>query len=429
MTKYMLLKSFLALFILSSFSCGKKDDRKVTPKSASQQTQTTKVSSSDGTAAQTTENTAQSSDSTIKITQNSSADSTKVVITSADNSVALSADASKQVSSDTTIVVQKNSQDGTKAQTKESVSVPVVNGAAQGKPAVSEISEAEKTAVLKVKVVNQKLLAEILNQTNQVVYKSKVTPLEQALVDLKKGDEDSFCSISGDIDFVSKKMVAITAIDKKIVDQDADVFETEITLMSQNKKSLLKCTHTTSNFYIEQFAINMSKYFEVWNDTQKMTTAGFKNPRTENRKLNAVKIKNLKMLQQASALEDRKALVSGRLVSEVESLELLKTGKERTACVVSEISKDLGVSKIYIRVDKMMGPDKYAEVIEQHTIYRADKDNYFVLQCLMTKKTSEWYDLMTVGKGVLEFGVLHRNEYNKMYDEVKALNDKLKNEN
>ena len=135
------------------------------------------------------------------------------------------------------------------------------------------------------------------------------------------------------------------------------------------------------------------------------------------------------MLQQASSLEDRKALVSGRLVSEVESLELLKTGKERTVCVVSEASKDLDVSKIYIRVDKAMGPDKYAEVIEQHTIYRADKDNYFVLQCLMTKKTSEWYDLMNVGKGVLEFGVLHRNEYNKMYDELKALNEKLKNEN
>lgn len=432
----MLLKSFLALFILSSFSCGKKDDRKVTPKSGSQQTQTAKASSGDGTtAAQTTGSAALSSDVTGAAAKGSSTDSTKVIIASADNSAAVSADASKPVSSDITkaVTVQKTSQDNTKAQSKdsvkESVSAPAANATVQGKPAEPVISDAEKTAVLKVKVVNQKLISEILNHADQVVYKSKVTPLEKALIDLKKGDEDSFCAISGDVDFNVQKMVAITAIDKKIVDQDADVFETEITLMSQNKKSLLKCTHTTSNFYIEQFAINMSKYFEVWNDTQKMTTAGFKNPRTENRKLNAVKIKNLKMLQQASSLEDRKALVSGRLVSEVESLELLKTGKERTVCVVSEASKDLDVSKIYIRVDKAMGPDKYAEVIEQHTIYRADKDNYFVLQCLMTKKTSEWYDLMNVGKGVLEFGVLHRNEYNKMYDELKALNEKLKNEN
>ena len=48
---------------------------------------------------------------------------------------------------------------------------------------------------------------------------------------------------------------------------------------------------------------------------------------------------------------------------------------------------------------------------------------------MMTKKTSEWYDLIQVAQGVLKFGVLNRIEYNKIYDEVKAINEKMKSEN
>ncbi len=368
MTKYMILKSFIALFVIAGFSCGKKSDRQVIQKTPILENKNKNLSEKTKLDVNQKESSGSSTPSSVDITK-----------------------------------AQKNDQE-------------------------PQISEEEKSAVLKIKVLSQKKIDELLNQSQKVVFKSKIIDVEQAMKDLKKGNEDSFCSLAGDIAFSEQKMIAVIGVDKKLLDKDSDIFETAISLMSQNHKAILKCTHTTNNFYIEQFAINMNQYFEVWSDAKKMETANFKNPRTLNRTLNAVKIINLKVLQAASLSEDRKALVSGKLVSEEQSLDLIRNGKERTACIVSEVSKNLDTSKVYIRVDKLMGPDKYTDVIEQHTIYRADKDNYFVFQCMMTKKTSEWYDLVQVAQGVLKFGVLNRLEYNKLYDEVKAINDKVKSE-
>lgn len=453
MTKTMIMKSLLMVFIISNFSCSKKD----TPKPKAQPGSQEKATQPAPATVQPEKNTVSAS-APKAIEQ--SADNTFAKPSSTDISIAVSTDSTKIASSEavpqkpdlkkTVIISEKVSQDDTKPQVvnpiidatpapgkkvglnkvatkKQDVQIKAeaVKKTDQGK----QISDDEVKAVLKIKVLNKEFMSGLIHNNNQVLYKSQLTDLNDALINLKKGNEDSFCSISGDILFTDQQMISVISLDQKVIDKEFDIFETKITLKSQNKTGYLNCTHTTNNFYLEQFAINFSKYLEVYNAEVKLETASFVHPRLLNRKLNTAQIKNLKMFQEASAKKDRRALVSGRLVSELEALELIKSGKERTTCVISEASKDLDVSKVYLRVDKIMGPDNYEEVIEQRTVYRADKDNYFVFQCIMTKTTSVWYDIMKVADGVLEFGMLDRNEYNKKYDEIKAMNDELKKAN
>lgn len=57
-------------------------------------------------------------------------------------------------------------------------------------------------------------------------------------------------------------------------------------------------------------------------------------------------------------------------------------------------------------------------------IYRANDTHFFRFLCAIQKDTS-WFELLETAKETLEFGVLGRLNYNKKYDEVKALHSQL----
>ncbi len=216
MTKYMILKSFIALLLITGFSCAKKSERKVTPQAPILEKQTSEEKNkldlskkeSSGSSAPSsidvtkvkeilpgpiTKTTTETK--TVVVTQKSSADETKAQA-GAPVLDGQKSPAAEIVSSDLTKKqsAEVQSQDETKAQIKDQV---------------QQISEEEKSAVLKIKVLNLKKIVELLNQSKKVVFKSKVIDADQAMKELKKGNEDSFCSLAGDIAFASGGSIAI----------------------------------------------------------------------------------------------------------------------------------------------------------------------------------------------------------------------------
>jgi hypothetical protein len=272
------------------------------------------------------------------------------------------------------------------------------------------------------KVKNVKGLNEISNSEKTVIFGTQVVNEDLAVYKLKNGNEDSYCSMRGDIVFDENSVVDFKDMKTELKNIDADVYESILTVSSNNKQSKFICSHTTNQFYIEQLAVNFSKYIEIFSpENKKFENKEFINPRAEARKLNALKIKNKAKLIEVSTDKDPKALAAGAVVSDSESLALIQSGKERTACVVSEIPSQINTDKVYFLVRKKLVSNTNPDLIEQHILFRADKDNYFSLMCMMTKKTSQLDDIISVTRGVLEFGALNRLEYNAQFKEVLSL--------
>lgn len=284
-----------------------------------------------------------------------------------------------------------------------------------------------KESILFIRLIKTDLINRLNSNATQVLYKSTLTDKTVALNDLQVADEDSFCGVQDFKNLIVNSVYGITSIDQTQIDKNFDVYETTFTLIdTQKNKSKIVCTHTTNNFYIEQLIKNFKQELQVFSRDKVYDddVENFQHLRTLNRKINAIKIKNLGIFQEFSAAGGAKALINGKLVPTEDAGQALIANQTTMFCQMGDRSKNLDFSKNYIRVAKKMGSDNYEMVIFMTTTYMADENNYFVLGCWMNKNKAVWYDLLKIADGIFEFGTLGRIEYNKKYDEVKALYEK-----
>ncbi len=248
------------------------------------------------------------------------------------------------------------------------------------------------------------------------------------------GNEDNYCKVSTQDKFSKSDYLKLDQSEIKLLNAEFDVYETTLIFKNRNGSIKFICTHTTSNFYVEDFYKNLQLFVQITNlNGEIFNLKDFVNPRLEKRMLNAIKIINVENLEKI-VLDPQQKEGFGISHGEVESIDKLSNlvagGKEKTACMVAERSGEFDKSKIYIRVEKGIAGDtpKNVPTATLYSIYRADEKNYFIVTCLM-EKTAPWSNLMEATKGTIQFEALQRLDYNKKYDEIFKIHQQLKSKN
>jgi hypothetical protein len=160
-------------------------------------------------------------------------------------------------------------------------------------------------------------------------------------------------------------------------------------------------------------------------ENQVLDVKNFVNPRTERRKINAIKLKDIEKLKQIVLSEETKegmGIASGVVDSSDKLINFVAAGEKQATCVITAQLGEFKTDRVYIRVDKGILVDTPKDIpsATMYSVYRADKEHAFELSCFM-RKSAEWNVLFETMKGVFEFGVLDRPTYNKTFDEIKAL--------
>lgn len=355
----------------------------------------------------------------IETTEAGSVDQSKAQ--SIDTSAAQSVDLSKAISSDLT-----------KAQsTKQKPSKPV---SADTSVALASDSEKIKNEeIIRIQFKDLPTLMKYANKADQVMHDQKIKSEALMKIDILKANEDSFCKMTTQDRFNSADYLKLDLSEMKQINQEFDIFETTLTFKNANGTIQFNCIHTTSNFYVEDFYINFQSLLLVTDfNGSPFNLKIYRNPRLEKRIINAIKLIDIDKLQKIVLDPKKEGLgISHGQVDSIDKLSnLIAGGKEKMACMVAEKSGDFDKTKIYIRVEKGVAVDtpKNIPTATLYSIYRADEKNYFVITCLMSKK-APWIDLTEAAKGIFQFEVLQRLDYNKKYDEVFNIHQKLKSKN
>lgn len=263
-----------------------------------------------------------------------------------------------------------------------------------------------------------------------VLHQGQVKKEDDIKEKLAQGDEDHYCKlIIKDSLKVGDKLKFEDSI-AQILDEKLDVHQTNLIFKNSKSEIQFICTHTTSNFFIEDFYKNFVALLDFYGLNGALPKIkDFINPRTENRMVNAIRLLDTDKLEKV-ILDEKAAEGFGLSNGEVASIDLLSNkisaGVEKIACMVAEKVGTFDKSKVYIRVASGISSDTPKDIpsATMFTIYRADEKNYFILTCQMLK-SSPWSDLMSAAKGVFQFGALSRIEYNKKFDEVMAIHSRL----
>lgn len=378
-------------------------------------------------------------------TQPSSADLTKAESVDAtkaqsiDLTQAESVDLTKALSTDTT---KAESTDFSKAisvdlkQVRAAIINPVKLESASADTGIALASDSEKIKKeenIRIQFKNLPALMKFANKTDQVMHDQKIKAEAVVKVKILTANEDSYCKMSTANRFNSADYLRLDQNETKQINQQNDIFETSLIFKNANGVIQFNCIHTTSNFYVEDFYKNFQSFLSVSDfDGSLFDLIHYRNPRLEKRMINAIKLIDIDKLEKIVLDPKKEGLgISHGQVDSIDKLSnLIAGGKEKMACMVAEKSGDFDKSKIYIRVEKGISVDtpKNIPTATLYSIYRADEKNYFVITCLMNKK-APWADLMEAAKGILQFEVLQRLEYNKKYDEVFNIHQQLKSKN
>lgn len=441
MTKYMILKSFLALFILSSFSCAKKDDRKVAPKSETNLTRTSKTSSADTSVA-----TSQSTD--VSLAQKNSTDSTVATSSSADVTQAAPTGASKTVSTDSTIAIkpsstagtkspvvvgQTSSQDQTKAQPQVSqknstdatmaksqpVSVDSTKAQQEASKNTSEVISEESLKNLKltdVKVIESSIFNTIDGKDGRVLFENYLTLDSRADKMITKRKFGLSCSFK-----VSEKLSVKDVLAFKNIVENADVngiknstIHFESTSKDSKVKSLdITCNHlgiVTQKYFIENFYDVMdfknAKGAFISDTVKKLPYADIV------KKTKSLKITDSAKLMKAFVGNEDQAekfgIVAGELVEETKSILDVQFGRAKQACAVIGIKEKLSNGQVF----KYLGVKPGVEDIENNyatmqIYYGSETDNAeFAIECSLRRNGVGPEVIFETFKGILQYGAV-----------------------
>lgn len=443
MTKYMILKSFLALFIISSFSCAKKDDRKVAPKSDTNLTRTSKTSSADTSVA-----TSQSSD--VSVAQKNSSDSTGAISSSADVTQAAPTGASKTASADVTSAVkpkptlgtvppvivgqassqdqskpkeqpqvsQKNSVDATVAQTQ-----PVSTDSTKAQPDTAKntsdvISEdsLKNLKLTEVKVIEPSMFNLIDGKDGRVLFENYLTLDSRADKMIAKRKFGLSCSFQ-----VSEKLSAKDILVFKKLTENTDVNGLKNSTLhlesvskdSKNKTLDITCNHlgvVTQKYFMENFYdvldFKNAKGAFISDTVKKLPYADI----VKNTK--SLKIKDSVKLMKAFVGNEDQAekygIVAGELVEETKSILDVQFGRAKQACAVIGIKEKLSNGQVF----RLLGVKPGVEDIENNyatmqIYYGSETDNAeFAIECSLRRNGVGPEIIFETFKGILQYGVI-----------------------
>ncbi|MFZ3228738.1 MAG: hypothetical protein WA160_00940 [Pseudobdellovibrio sp.] len=267
------------------------------------------------------------------------------------------------------------------------------------------------------------------SDTNLVLFHSKVMPEAQAIAELKKGNEDSFCRVEGAYAFNAEDYLNLLSISEtRLISKEFDIYETRYEFINSNGTMSLVCSHASTELSGVAIFINFMDYLNFYNGKGAvLETKNYLNSKTEERMLNVVQISDLEKMKKIIAAEDVEnfALLNGQLSSLEQAYNLVAAGNEQQACVVAEKAGEMDTNKIYYRVD--INAIKSPDDIPTGTInitYKANNENYFKLSCLV-QKTTQTEELFKVAKGVLKFGAVGRLDYKMNMKRMEDIEDKL----
>jgi hypothetical protein len=272
--------------------------------------------------------------------------------------------------------------------------------------AVKRLSENEKIVIMRQKEVELTSPQALLGQLN----------------------EEQFCQIQLQGKFHPQDFLLLDFDHSSLVqtNKELDLYRTKMNFKNSNGVVAISCDHTTNNFYIEDMYQNLGQLIVVYGlENQVLDLKNFVNPRTERRRINAIKLKDVEKLKQIIINESTKeglGISSGVVDSSDKLINFVAAGEKRATCSITNQVGEFKTDHTYIRVEKgiLVDTPKDFPLVTLYSTYRADKEHFFELSCFM-KKSEEWNVLFDAMKGVFEFGVLDRVAYNKTFDEIKAL--------
>lgn len=264
-----------------------------------------------------------------------------------------------------------------------------------------------------------------------VIMRQKEVELTSPQTLLGQLNEEQFCQIQLDGKFHPQDflLLDLDSAKNEQIDKELDLYRTQMQFKNSNGVATIVCDHTTNNFYFEDMYQNLGQLIVVYGlENQVLDLKNFVNPRTERRKINAIKLKDIEKLKQIVISADTKeglGIASGVVDSSDKLINYVAAGAKEATCVITDKLGDFKTDRVYIRVDKgiLVDTPKNIPSATLFSVYRADSEHVFELSCFM-KKSAEWNVLFDAMKGVIEFGVLDRPVYNKTFDEIKALHNK-----
>lgn len=295
----------------------------------------------------------------------------------------------------------------------------------------SDSDEIKMSVNYKISFKNLPELVAAAQEKDLAVFKQRTSAASELQEKIKSMNEEHFCQIRVQGQFHPEDYLKLAVSELQQVDPKNDIYQTRLVFRNANGEMTFLCTHTTNNFYVEEFALNMKNLLHIFNlDNEGVALENFSNPRTENRIGNAVKIKNLENFNKVLIKDEAKDLfgmVDGKIMDLDEASSLVARGQSKMSCAIAQVAGQISSDKVYIRVEKGVIEETPTGVptASLFATYRADEGNAFVITCF-TQKTTSWFELTNAASAVLQFGVLERPEYNKKYDEVMALHKKMK---
>lgn len=289
----------------------------------------------------------------------------------------------------------------------------------------------KSTVDYKLAFVNLAELVRISEGRDLVIHQQKVIPESEVSEKLKQLNEDNYCKVAVKGNFNAKDYLKMQAPEKKDriqIDSVNDIWESTTKFSNKNGDIDVICTHTTSNLYLEDFQKNLQQIVNLHTpEGRVLDIKDYRNPRTENRMLNAIKIIDLEKLENV-VMTDKKeilALFEGETPLMDDAVAKVQKGSGQYSCSIPWVSGTLSKDKVYIVVEKgLAGEFLMTDVaVNSYSIYRDDAGNYFPMVCL-AKKVAPKTAFMETAKGVFQFGALERLEYNKVYDDIMAAHKK-----
>lgn len=288
----------------------------------------------------------------------------------------------------------------------------------------------KREAFAKISIENLDELVTLMKNPDAVIYKGQVASEKDLVEKIKTLNEENYCKVSfkGDVrknDFfrLDVESLSSTPIDTANV---VNVFK--VNYKNTSGEVLLTCTHTTSNFFMQAAQLDLAKWITFYEFAgQKIETAGYKNPLTEERRVNALKILDIEKFKKVLLDENSKetwAFLKGEIVDMADGYSAVANKKDTQSCIINDIAGTPTKELVYVRVAKGIlepTPDENPNA-NMYVTYRADAENFFIMSCFMAK-SERWTKLMDTTQGVLEFGAMDRVTLLKKGAELQKIQD------
>lgn len=288
----------------------------------------------------------------------------------------------------------------------------------------ADSADIKKSEGAKISFNNMKPLLALSQDAEKVIFKEQIISAKEALTKLTNGNEGTFCRVDGAEKFHKDDYLTVVDGSIKVIDEENDIFRSTVIFQNKNGKLTLTCTHTTKHFYFEDVRLAFGNSINLVNfDNTAVNEENYVNPPTEDRLLGAIQISNLDAFKKITIDEKNKnqmAIVSGQILPVNEGIAKVEAGQEKMVCVIENPIGQIDSQKIFVNVEQGILEDTPKEIPNAtiSTIFMADKDTAFAVNCVQNKKAL-LKEFFSMAKGLFKFGALERREYNQKKRELK----------